>query len=233
MIAFSFNSSTRLSFPFAGFSLRWYGEIATDPLVTQAFWRTIRAAVGTAAITGTLALLGALGLIRIGRRTRSIIYTVVLGPLAVPGLLLAIGLAVVFRQMGFGFSLWSTVLGHALLALPFVFLVIGSALDRFSFSLLEAATDLGATRWRAFWTVTLPLILPAVLGAVLLAMAISVDEFVIAFFTAGSEKTLPLVLYGRILRGIDPSLNAIGTVMLVLTMMLALFSARKTTIGVR
>jgi spermidine/putrescine transport system permease protein len=109
--------------------------------------------------------------------------------------------------------------------------VIGAALERFRFSLLEAAYDLGASHIRAFLTITLPLILPAVLGAMLLAMAISVDEFIIAFFTAGQQKTLPLLMYGRINQGIDPTLNAIGTILLLATTSLAFVSARKTTLG--
>ena len=113
------------------------------------------------------------------------------------------------------------IAGHVILALPFVFLIMGAALERFRFSLLEAARDLGAGTWTIFRTVTLPLLRPAVLGAMFLAMAISVDEFVIVFFTAGSQQTLPLVLYGRINLGVNPGLNAIGSVLLVVTMSLA------------
>ena len=120
----------------------------------------------------------------------------------------------------------SVIAGHVILALPFVFLIMGAALERFRFSLLEAARDLGAGTWTIFRTVTLPLLRPAVLGAMFLAMAISVDEFVIAFFTAGSQQTLPLVLYGRINLGVNPGLNAIGSVLLVVTMSLAFLAAR-------
>jgi spermidine/putrescine transport system permease protein len=113
-----------------------------------------------------------------------------------------------------------------------VFLVIGAALDRFRFSLLEAAYDLGAGRFRAFYTITLPIVLPAVIGAMMLAMAISVDEFIIAFFTAGQEKTLPLLMYGRINQGIDPTLNAIGAILLVATTGLAFLAARRMTLAI-
>ena len=233
MVAFSFNSSPRLSFPFAGFSLRWYEEIFTDTLVLRAFRRSLQAAVVTAGITGVLGLLAALGILKIARRARGFILAISAAPLAVPGLLFSIGLAIMYRQIGFERSIWAANLGHALIALPFVFLVVGASLERFRFTLIEAAQDLGASRWHAFRTVTLPLILPAVLGAMLLAAAISIDDFVIAFFTAGQDKTLPLIMYGRVLKGIDPTLNAIGTVMLVLTTSLAFMAARRTTIGER
>ena len=233
MVAFSFNSSPRLSFPFAGFSLRWYEEIFTDTLVLRAFRRSLQAAVVTAGITGVLGLLAALGILKVARRTRGFILAISAAPLAVPGLLFSIGLAIMYRQIGFERSIWAANLGHALIALPFVFLVVGASLERFRFTLIEAAQDLGASRWHAFRTITLPLILPAVLGAMLLAAAISIDDFVIAFFTAGQDKTLPLIMYGRVLKGIDPTLNAIGTVMLVLTTSLAFMAARRTTIGER
>ncbi|MDE0289703.1 MAG: ABC transporter permease [bacterium] len=233
MVAFSFNSSPRLSFPFAGFSLRWYEEIFTDTLVLRAFRRSLQAAVVTAGITGVLGLLAALGILKIAKRARGFILAISAVPLAVPGLLFSIGLAIMYRQVGFDRSIWAATLGHALIALPFVFLVVGASLERFRFTLIEAAQDLGATRWHAFRTVTLPLILPAVLGAMMLAAAISIDDFVIAFFTAGQDKTLPLIMYGRVLKGIDPTLNAIGTVMLVLTTSLAFMAARRTTIGER
>ena len=233
MVAFSFNSSPRLSFPFAGLSLRWYEEIFTDTLVLRAFRRSLQAAVVTAGITGVLGLLGALGILKIAKRARGLILAISAAPLAVPGLLFAIGLAIMYRQIGIERSIWAANLGHALIALPFVFLVVGASLERFRFTLIEAAQDLGASRWHAFRTVTLPLVLPAVLGAMLLAAAISIDDFVIAFFTAGQDKTLPLIMYGRVLKGIDPTLNAIGTVMLVLTTSLAFMAARRTTIGER
>ena len=92
-----------------------------------------------------------------------------------------------------------------------------AALERFRFSLLEAARDLGASRARAFWTITFPLVLPAVLGAVLLAAAVSIDEFIIAFFNTGSDGTLPLVIYSRIRRVIDPGLNALATILLAIS----------------
>lgn len=232
MVTFSFHELPRMSFPFEGFSTRWYEEIFGDVLVTRAFGRTALAAAVTGLTTGILGLFAALGILGIGSKSRAFVLGAALVPLTFPLLLFAIGLAVFYRETGVGFSLFATIAGHVVVALPFVFLVIGASLERFRFSLLEAAHDLGASRLRAFLTVTLPIILPAVLGAMLLAMAISADEFIIAFFTAGQEKTLPLLMYGRINQGIDPTLNAIGTVLLIVTTSLALVSARQTTLEV-
>lgn len=229
IVLFSFHDSTRMSLPFEGFSLRWYRDIWEDELVRRAFERTMRAAALTGLITGVLAMTASLALVHFRPRVRSIVLFMAALPMAFPVLLYSIGLAIVYFEVGVGFSLNATIAGHVIIALPFVFLVLGSALDRFRYSLVDAATDLGASRFRAFVTVTLPLILPAVLGSTLLAMALSADEFVVAFFTAGQEKTLPLVIYGRLTSGADPSLNAIATVLIVLTTGLAFMSARRTT----
>ena len=150
-------------------------------------------------------------------------------PLAFPALLYAIGLAIFYRELGVPFSLLATIAGHVVISLPFVFLVLDAALSQFRFTLLEAARDLGAGPFTVFRTVTFPLLGASLIGASLLAMALSVDEFVIAFFTAGQEKTLPLLLYARLNQGLDPSLNAMGTILIALTTVLAFVAARRTS----
>jgi spermidine/putrescine transport system permease protein len=227
MVFFSFNDASRLSFPFTGPSLHWYRTVFDDAEFVDAFKRSMFVGVCTAIGSGILGLSGALGLIRIGARSRALILGIALIPLGFPALLYAIGLASFFHEIGVGFSLWATIAGHIVIALPFVFLAIGASLERFRFSLVDAARDLGASPWIAFRTITLPMILPAVLGAMLLAMAISIDEFVIATFTAGQSKTLPMLLYGRLNLGVNPSLNVVGTVLLVITVGLALVAARR------
>lgn len=229
IILFSFHDSTRMSLPFDGFSLRWYRDIWDDELVRRAFVRTAQAAVATGLITGVLALTASLALVHFRTRVRSVVLFMAALPMAFPVLLYSIGLAILYFELGVDFSLRATIAGHVIIALPFVFLVLGSALERFRYSLLDAAADLGASSFRAFLTVTLPMLAPAVLGSMLLAMALSADEFVVAFFTAGQNKTLPLVIYGRLTSGADPSLNAIATVLIVVTTVLAFMSARRTT----
>jgi spermidine/putrescine transport system permease protein len=232
VVLVSFSSTSNMNLSLSGFSIRWYQQIATDPLVVAAFGRTALAAIVTALISGVLGLTGALGAVRLTRRWRTAVFTVPLVPLAFPALLFGIGLATFYHAIGLGFSIWATIAGHVILALPFVFLVLGAALERFRFSLLEAARDLGAGSFTIFRTVTLPLLRPAILGAMFLSMAISVDEFVIAFFTAGSQQTLPLVLYGRINLGVNPGLNAIGSILLAVTMGLAFLAARTSVLEI-
>lgn len=228
MILFSFNSSPRLSFPIHSLSLSWYRALIDDELFLDAFRRTLFLGLGTAIASGIIGLLAALGLVRLKLQVRTIAMGLAAVPLAFPALLYAIALAFFFNKTGVGFSLWTTLLGHVILTMPFVFLIVGSALERFQFSMLEAARDLGAGPFHAFRTITLPHILPAVVGAMLLAMAISADEFVVAFFTAGQAKTLPMLLYGRLNLGITPALNAVGVVLLVVTTLLAALAALST-----
>jgi spermidine/putrescine transport system permease protein len=229
MVLFAFNDSPRLTFPIEGLSTRWFSGLLHDDEFLDALRRTLMVAAATAIGSGVLALLGALGLVRMGPRVRAIALTAAAIPLAFPLLLYALGLAFFYHQIGVGFSLWATIAGHIVVAMPFAFLIIGASLERFRFSLLEAARDLGAGPWYAFRTITLPAILPAVIGSMLLAAALSADEFVIAFFTAGQQKTLPMLLYGRLNLGVTPALNAVGVVLLALTVVLALFAARRTS----
>lgn len=228
VVLFSFHSVPRMSLPFEGFSLRWYDEVLHDPVVIDAMMRSATAAVLTGLLSGILGLSIALALVGARQRVRAATMVAALIPLTFPSLLYAIGLAICYHYFDVGYSLKATIGGHVIIALPFVFIVLSASLDRFRFSLLEAAFDLGASPWLAFRKITLPLILPAVIGATVLAMALSTDEFVVAFFTAGQEKTLPLLLYARINQGLDPSLNAIGTILLVATTGLAWLSAVRT-----
>ncbi len=229
VVLFSFHSSPRMAFPFEGFSLRWYEDIFSDVEILRAMGRSAIAAVSTGLVTGVLGTLAGLAIVGISVRAKGVVLFFAMVPMSFPALLYAIGLAIFSREAGLGFSLGVTIAGHIIQSLPFVLLIIASTLDRFRFSLLEAARDLGATAFRAFYTITLPIILPAVLGSMLLAMALSADEFIVAFFTAGQDKTLPLMMYGRLNVKLDPSINAIGTVLLVVTTALAFFSARRTS----
>jgi ABC-type spermidine/putrescine transport system permease subunit II len=231
VVAFSFHSIPRMSLPISGLSLRWYEELWGDPEVRQALQRSLVAALITAFVAGPLGILAALGLRAVGERARNTLMGALLLPIAVPGLLLAIALAVYWNGvLGQRYSLWAAVLGHILLALPFVILTLNAAVAHFRFSLLEAARDLGASPWQAFRTVLFPLIRPAVEGAALLSAAISLDEFIVTLFVGGRDTTLPVLIWGRVQRSVDPSLNALATTLLAATTILALLAARRTAV---
>jgi spermidine/putrescine transport system permease protein len=231
VVAFSFNSIPRMSLPLAGISLRWYEELWGDPEVRQALTRSLIAAVVTALIAAPLGMLAALGLRALSERLRTVVLGAMLLPIVVPGLLLAVSLAIYWNGLlGQRYSLSAAIIGHVLLALPFVILTLNAAVSSFRFSLLDAARDLGASPWQAFRDVLLPLIRPAVEGAALLAAAISLDEFIVTLFVGGRDTTLPVLIWGRVQRSVDPSLNALATTLLVGTTILALLAARRTAV---
>lgn len=233
VVVFSFNAIPRMALPITDFSLRWYRGVFGDPEVIRAIIRSAVAGLATAVIAGPLGIAAALGLQGLSPRTRSVLLSVVLIPIMVPGLLLAIALALYYREfLGIEYSLRAAAAGHVLIALPFVILTMNAAVAGFRFSMLEAARDLGATRWQAFTTVTLPILRPAVVGGMLLSIAISVDEFIVSFFVAGRDTTLPMLIWGRVVRGVDPSLNALATILLVVTSLLALLASRRTAVRV-
>jgi spermidine/putrescine transport system permease protein len=222
-------NSARSQVLITGLSLRWYEKALSDPDVEVAIVRTAIAALVTGFVAGFLGLLTAIGLRNAPSRVRRVVRPLILLPMATPSLLLAIGLIIYFNQLGLRRpQLTLTIFGHILIALPFVILTLGAAVERFPFTLLEAARDLGASPVRAFRTITLPLLLPAFIGAVMLAAVISIDEFIIAFFTSGYDTTLPLVIYTRIRSVVDPSLNALATLLLITTSVIAIVATRLT-----
>ena len=122
----------------------------------------------------------------------------------------------------------SAAIGHAVLSMPFVILTMNARLETFDFTTLEAARDLGASPLQTFRDITLPLIRTAVIGAGLLAVALSLDEFVVTWFNIGNEMTIPILIWGLLRRGIDPSINALASVVLVSLIIIVTVSNRLT-----
>lgn len=232
VVMFAFNDSPALSFPFAGLSTRWFARIFEDVQFSNAVRRSLTAGVVTALIAAPLGVALAFGIHRMRRsRAKALVLGVSLLPIVVPVLILGIGLAILINQSSVAPQLWTAVPGHVLIAMPFVVLTVTAALQGFPENILDAAADLGADPRRTFWTITFPLIRPAVEGAFLLAIALSIDEFVISLFTAGNATTLPLLIWAKLRRGIDPTINAISTLMLIGTIGLSWMAARRSAVG--
>jgi spermidine/putrescine transport system permease protein len=225
-VLFSFTTSPRLSLPITGLTLDWYRKAFGNPLFTDALASTLLLALVSAAVASTLGTAFAFGVVTLGRRIRGIALAGSLLPAAVPALVLGIALAVFFSAIGVRQGLLTAAIGHVLVGLPFVILTMNSRLETFDFSTLEAARDLGASPWRTFRDITFPLIRPAVFGAGLLAMALSLDEFVVTWFNIGNETSLPVVIWGLMRRGVSPAINALATVILVSLVILIVLSNR-------
>jgi spermidine/putrescine transport system permease protein len=218
MIVFSFNESKYLRW--TGFTLDWYRRMADNRDLKSALVTTLElSALATAAsiVLGTLAALAARGTFR-GKR----LYTTLVSlPVMVPDIVLAIALLALFHRAGLKLSLLTAVIAHTTFNLSYVALVISARLEGMDRSIELAAQDLGASPFRAFWKVTLPAIFPGILSGALLAFTLSFDDFVITYFTIGTdETTLPVLIYSMVRFGVTPEINAISTVILAVSLVL-------------
>jgi spermidine/putrescine transport system permease protein len=226
---FSLHSTGSLTFPFEGFSTRWYDEVFSSEQIRTAATNSLIVATSTAVITVALGTLAAYGITRSASRLRGPLSLLFFLPITLPGLFIGIALLVAFSRVQWSLSLATVTIAHLVYVFPFFFLVARAALERLDPALEETATDLGAGRWTVFRRVTLPQVWPVLVGAGCLAFALSFDEFVITFFVIGPDSTLPLYIWSGLRRTIDPSINAISTLLLVFTMLLFVVTFALTT----
>lgn len=215
VVLFSFNKTPSLTLPFHGFSLRWYRDIlSSGSPVRGAVLASLRVAVSTAVIVLFIGTLAALALNRYQFRGKAAVRALLLVPAALPPLFIGIALLTFFVQTNVPLSLNTVTLGHVLYCLPYFFLAANARLSRFDPLLEETARDLGAGPWATFRRVTFPLIAPSLIAAAMLVIALSWDEFLITFFVIGNQSTLPMVIWSSVRHAIDPSINAISTLLL-------------------
>ena len=232
VVVFAFEPTERLSLPLTGISLRWFAVVLGAPEFQSALTNSVVAAVVSATIATLLGTAAAFGLTHLPQAYRQAGSTIFLLPAVVPGLLLGVSLVILFRLLGLETGLGTIMLGHMVIVAPFVVLTVSAQLDRFDRRLLEAARDLGASGWRATWDVTMPLVRTSIVGAAFLAAALSLDEFIVTFFINGGVATGPLLIWGLMRLGIDPSINALATLVLVTTVLLSVISSRVTRVDI-
>jgi len=226
MFLFSFNAAPTTALPFAGFSLRWYEAAFGDPLVIRALLNSVKVAIVVALFTAVTGASAAFALSRHRSRWLDAFTAFVTAPLILPALFLGIALLSFYTQIGLKPTLWTAAIGHALVTLPFVVVIVNARLKGLDRSYEEAARDLGATAFQSFRLIVFPLVAPALFGSVLIVVAWSFDELVITFFTSGGAATLPVRIWGMLRRGIDPSVNALASVILVTTIACTLLAGR-------
>ena len=199
LVVFSFNDGTFATFPMARFTTRHYVEMLDQGPVITALTNSLRIAVAVTLLTTAIAFPAAIAITRYRFPGKAAILSMTMLPLVVPSIVLAVALLVIMlRFLGIQLSLWTVAAGHLLIALPFSVSVLISRLEGFDRSLEEASRDLGMSAWQTFRKVTLPLAMPGIISSLLLGFIISFDEFVIAFFLAGTESTLPVYLYSQL-----------------------------------
>lgn len=220
VVLFSFHETASLSFPFTGFSLRWYREVLASAEFRDATQNSLVVATAVAAATLFLGSLAAYGLSRSTSRLRGSLALLFFLPITLPGLFLGLALLSFFAGIDIKLSLATVAIGHFVYVFPYFLLIAKAALDRMDAALEEAAADLGADPWIVFRRVTMPQIWPVLAGATSLAFALSFDEFVITFFVIGPQSTLPLYIWSGLRRTIDPSINTISTLLMMVTLVL-------------
>jgi putrescine transport system permease protein len=215
LVIYSFNAS-RLVTVWGGWSTRWYVELLHDRAMLEAAWNSLRIAALSATAATVLGTLAAVALVRAGRfRGRAAFSAMVYAPLVMPEVITGLSLLLLFVALDVDRGLWTVTIAHTTLTLSFVAVVVQSRLITFDRSLEEAAMDLGCPPWKAFLTVTLPLIFPAVAAGWMLAFTLSFDDLVIASFTSGpGATTLPMRIYSEVRLGVKPEINAVCTILI-------------------
>jgi len=213
----SFNAS-RFGSTWEGWSLRWYARLWHQPEIWQALWNTLLIAFCATGLSVVLGTTAAFALHRYGSRLQRAHYTLVYTPLVMPEILMGISLLLFFAAVGLKLGLLTIFLAHVSFCLSYVAMVVLARLQDFDFSVVEAAQDLGAGWWTTVWRVLLPLLAPGIAAGGLLAFTLSIDDFVITFFVAGpGSTTLPIRIYSMIKHGSTALINALSTILLVVT----------------
>ena len=221
VVALSFSSASYLTFPPPAFGIRWYRAYLASSEWLASTWLSLAVAACVVVLATALGTLAALGLARLPRAMRVAVGALILSPLIVPGIVVAIGIYYVFARYRLVGTPAGLVLAHTCLAVPFVVTSVSASLAGLDRRLEQAALSLGATPWGTFRQVTLPLIRPGVLVGALFAFISSFDELVVALFLSGSGAvTLPRRMWDDLRFQIDPTIAAVSTLTIVLTVAL-------------
>lgn len=223
VVVYSFNDS-QLNAEWVGFTLDWYRKLFHNEEMLRAAGNSLMIAlVASAAST----LLGTMAGFAMHRYKLKLLPLLVLTPIAIPEILVGVSLLIFFVMLNITLGLLSITLAHIAFCIGFVAIVVRSRLSGMDESLTEAARDCGATPMQAFRLVTLPLIMPGVVAGALMAFTLSIDDFVITFFTAGANaSTLPLQIYSMIKIAVTPEVNAVSTLLMGLTLLLIIIASK-------
>lgn len=221
VIPISFSSGSFLNYPLPGFSLQWYGTILAPYPWMFALKNSLIIALATTVLATVLGTLAAYGLVNVDFRLKPLLMALATCPLVVPVVITALAAYFFMARIGLLGTYASLILSHTVLAVPFVFITVTATLQGFDRTIVRAAVSLGASPIRAFWTTTLPMNLPGILAGAVFAFITSFDDVVIALFLASpGQQTLPRQLFGGLRDQMDPSLIAVATLLIALSVAL-------------
>lgn len=242
IVLFSFNSGRHAS-QFMGFSAKWYGKALSNPFVMDAFTTSLIIALSAAFLSSIMGTAAALALQRVRGPLKAMFDSLIYISIMIPGIVIGIATLVALvtafdflnpilaalwpegvkpPRMGLGYT--SVIAAHTLFTMSLVIVLVRARISGMDRALIEASEDLYATPWRTFVQITLPQISPAILAGFLLSFTFSFDDFIIAFFVAGANTTLPIYVFASIRRGITPEVNAIGTMVLGISLTLLIIA---------
>ncbi|MGQ9611570.1 MAG: ABC transporter permease [Chloroflexus sp.] len=234
LVIFSFTRD-EFGVRWTGFTLDWYIRLFNNPRMMGATWNTLVVASVSTLVSTIIGTLLAMAMERYRFRGRGAMEGLIYLPIVVPEIVMAVAL-LAFSAIAFDLikmvtgetlrrNLTTVTIGHIAFSISFVVVVVRTSLKNFDRRLEEAAADLGADNWHIFWRITFPLILPGIVGGALLAFTLSLDDFIISLFLSGpGTSLLPVEVYNRVRRAVTPEINAISTLMLLLSMVLVALS---------
>jgi spermidine/putrescine transport system permease protein len=223
VVVYSFNDS-RLNAQWVGFTFDWYRKLFHNEEMLGAAWNSLLIGLTASSVSTVLGTMAGYAMYRFRLRLLPIL---VVAPIAIPEILTGVSLLIFFVAVDLTLGLVSIILAHIAFCVGFVAIVVRARLAGMDDSLVEAARDLGATPLQAFRLITLPLIMPGVIAGALMAFTLSIDDFVITYFTAGAGAlTLPLEIYTMVKISVTPEVNAVSTLLMLLTLALIVIASR-------
>ncbi|MEE4237276.1 MAG: ABC transporter permease [Anderseniella sp.] len=231
---FSLNDSIYIAFPLKGVTFDWYRELAENAPMWSALWNSVKVGLVTAVLSTSFGVFAAKAITRYRMPGKAPMVGFMMLPLVVPGIIFAVAILILMNRLGIQLSLYTVGLGHLLICIPFSIATLIPRFEGFDPSIEEASADLGEDAWWTFWRVTFPLVLPGVFASLMLTFTISFDEFIMAFFLAGTEQTLPMYIWGQ-LRFPDnlPRVLALSSIIIVISFVMVFASLWLSKLGLR
>lgn len=226
IIVFSFSEGKSRA-NFGGFSLRWYKELFTSSDIGEALYVTIIIAVLASIISGAIGTIAAVGIFGLGKKPRNLVLNISYFPIINPDIVTGISLMILFVFLKFKLGFVTMLLAHIAFDIPYVIFSVTPKLKQMNPYTYEAALDLGASQWEAFYKVVIPQILPGIITGMILAFTLSIDDFIISFFTTSGVQNLSIYIYSTARRGIEPSLYALMSIMFIVVFALMFAVGRR------
>ncbi len=222
---FSFVDAIYVRFPIEAFTFRWYGELWQRETIINSLKNSLYVAAIVAVVSTAIGVFAAKAIARNRVPGTSAIVTFMMLPLVVPGIIFAVAILIVLNRMGIALSLYTVMLGHMVVCLPFAIWSLLPRFEGFDPSMEEASNDLGENGWWTFWRVTFPIMAPGIVASLLMTFTVSFDEFIMAFFLSGTQQTLPMYVWGQLrFPSQFPSILALSTLILATSFATVFFS---------